>query len=133
MQKILISLLIIAVLLSHACSNGNEENGLLQGMVTVGPINPVERPGAEFNTNCLIYEVRKIIVYDGKGTNLVIEVDIVCEPDNKAYYQVWLSPGKYIIDINRIGIDSSSTLPQVVEIVTGKTHELNVDIDTGIR
>jgi hypothetical protein len=46
---------------------------------------------------------------------------------------VELDPGVYRVDINRIGVDSSSDVPEQVEIVAGLTFKLDIDIDTGIR
>jgi hypothetical protein len=38
-----------------------------------------------------------------------------------------------VIDINRLGIDSSGDVPRKVDIIEGGTIELDIDIDTGIR
>ena len=48
-------------------------------------------------------------------------------------YSIELETGIYIIDINRIGIDSSSDVPLEIEIRPGETVKLDIDIDTGIR
>jgi hypothetical protein len=56
-------------------------------------------------------------------------VDIDCQ----GHYGVELKVGKYVVDINRIGIDSSSEVPSTVEIAPGETITLDIDIDTGIR
>jgi hypothetical protein len=44
-----------------------------------------------------------------------------------------LKPGIYTVDINRIGMDSSSDVPKQVEIKPDVTVSLDIDIDTGIR
>ncbi|MFC1954746.1 hypothetical protein ACFLVZ_02875 [Chloroflexota bacterium] len=44
-----------------------------------------------------------------------------------------LEAGIYTVDINHIGMDRSSDVPKEIEIGAGKTIELNIDIDTGIR
>jgi hypothetical protein len=68
-------------------------------------------------------------VYAGTGSRLLKEVDI----DPNGVYRVELQPGDYTVDINRIGIDSSSDVPRRVTIAAGETLQLDIDIDTGIR
>jgi hypothetical protein len=69
------------------------------------------------------------MVYDKSGNKLIDEVDIDCD----GRYVVKLTPGMYTVDINRIGIDHSSEVPKQVEIRSGITTRLDIDIDTGIR
>ena len=87
------------------------------------------RPGEIVEVPCEVYEARKIMVYDKSGNKLIQQVDIDCD----GRYAVKLSPGTYNVDINRIGIDSSSDVPKRVEINSGLTTRLDIDIDTGIR
>ncbi|MFC2059291.1 META domain-containing protein [Chloroflexota bacterium] len=105
------------------------DSGLLRGEVTIGPITPVEKPGETPAVPCEVYGARNIMVYDSDGTSLIKQVDIDCEGN----YEVKLKPGIYMIDINNIGIDHSSDVPKEIEIKSGETVELNIDIDTGIR
>lgn len=125
---VLLALIIIGLLLA-ACSTGTTELGLLQGYVTIGPIWPVEREGEVPEIPCEVYEVRKIMVYDKNGRDLLKQVDIDCD----GRYRVELEPGVYTVDINRIGVDFSGDLPERVEIMAGVTSSLDIDIDTGIR
>jgi heat shock protein HslJ len=106
-----------------------ENSGILQGIVTIGPITPVERPGEKPPIPPEVYEARKIIVYDKSGNKLIQQVDI----DNEGRYVAHLKPGTYTVDINRIGMDYSDDVPQQVEIQLGITTRLDIDIDTGIR
>jgi heat shock protein HslJ len=105
-------------------------SGILQGRVTIGPITPVERPGEITPIPPEVYEARKIMVYDRSGRNLIQQIDIDSE---SGWYVAHLKSGTYTIDINRIGIDSSDDVPQQVEIQSGITTRLDIDIDTGIR
>jgi heat shock protein HslJ len=106
-----------------------KNSGILQGIVTIGPITPVERPGEKPPIPPEVYEARKIMVYDKAGKKLIQQVDIAYE----GRYVVHLKPGTYTIDINHIGVDSSDDVPQQVEIQLGITTRLDIDIDTGIR
>jgi hypothetical protein len=128
-RRLLIITLTAACLLILGCSNGNQASGILTGAVTIGPLVPVERPGVKYDIPCEVYEARKVVVYDKNHKKLVKQVDIDCN----GHYQVELMPGFYVIDINRIGIDHSSEVPTKVEIKSGETIQLDIDIDTGIR
>lgn len=102
-----------------------ENSGIIQGLVSIGPITPVEKPPVPPE----VYEARKIMVYDKSGKNLIKQIDI----DGEGRYVANLKPRIYIIDINHIGIDSSDDVPKQVEIQSGITIRLDIDIDTGIR
>jgi len=125
---IFIGLAVIGLLIP-GCSNSNQEPGVLEGRVTIGPIAPVERPGVEYEIPCEVYEARKVMVYDKNHKKLIKQVDINCN----GIYRAELEPGFYVIDINRIGIDHSSEVPTEVQIRPLETVRLDVDIDTGIR
>ena len=128
-KKLLIVTLATACLFLAACADGAGEPGRLEGKVTIGPIVPVERPGETYEVPCEVYEARKVMVYDHNHDKLVKQVDIDCN----GHYSVALQPGEYVVDINRIGIDHSSEVPATVEITSGETVSLDIDIDTGIR
>ena len=106
-----------------------EDSGILQGLVKIGPITPVERPGEKPPVPPEVYEARKIMVYGKSGRNLIQQIDI----DSEGRYAAHLRPGTYTVDINHIGIDSSNDVPKQVEIQSGITMRLDIDIDTGIR
>ena len=130
MKRIVVVLsLIITGLLLAGCSCKTAETGLLQGHVTIGPLSPVENPDKRPPVPCEVYETRKILVYDKNGRNLLQQVDIDCD----SIYRVELEPGIYTVDINYTGIDTSEDVPRQVEIMSGITFRLDINIDTGIR
>ena len=106
-----------------------ENSGILQGLVMIGPITPVERPGEKHPIPPEVYEARKIMVYDKSGRNLIQQIDI----DSAGRYVAHLKPGTYTVNINHIGMDSSDDIPKQVEIQSGITIRLDIDIDIGIR
>ncbi len=124
----LLAVIIIGLLLA-GCAGGTLETGTLEGTVTIGPIWPVERPGEERPIPPEVYEARKVMIYDKNGDKLLKQVDL----DSNGHYRVELKVGVYTVDINRIGIDSSSDVPKKIEIRPKETVELDIDIDTGIR
>ena len=133
MKKYILLSVVLAAIITSGCFS-NAEDGLLQGKVSIGPLSPVEMPGEGINIDCDVYALRKIMVYDKEGKRLIRQVDITCSSEeNRAYYQVWLEAGIYLVDINHLGIDSSADVPKTVEITSGTTFKLDIDIDTGIR
>jgi hypothetical protein len=123
-------LCIIVVLLITGCSAAPKELGTLEGQVTIGPLQPVQREGEPQPTpGPEVYAARKIVVFAGDGKTVVAQVDI----DNSGHYSITLPAGTYVIDINRAGIDRGIDLPTTVTILSGHATRLDVEIDTGIR
>jgi len=135
MKKYLLLVAVLTIgLLVSGCPNATPKKGLLQGNVSISPTSPVEMPSDENNIRCEFYEARKIMIYDEDGTKLLMQVDIECNSvENYARYRVELDPGFYTVDINHIGVDFSSDVPKIIEIISGATVKLDVDINTGIR
>lgn len=103
--------------------------GFLEGKVEIGPLCPVEPCNLTQDQIAQAYEARKIIVYTSDRSSIVAIVSL----DKIGNYKIALSPGRYVVDINRIGIDSSADVPREITIETGKTVRLDIRIDTGIR
>ena len=134
---LIIGIAVFAVLACGCLQQGNGKtlenasatvNGTLEGSVNIGPICPVEREGVSCEVPPEAYDARKIIVYNGDG-NVIKELSI----DYNGSYRAFLSPGIYVVDINRIGIDQSSDVPKEIEIKSNQTLRLDIDIDTRIR
>ena len=131
MKVIRTTLLLVAlalVLAAIGCA-GTTETGILQGLVTIGPIEPVERPGVTPTIPPEVYEARKVLVYNEAGSRLIKTVDL--GPDSR--YRVELAPGAYTVDINHLGVDSSGDVPRQIEIKSAEMVRVDIDIDTGIR
>ena len=113
-----------------ACGHGRAVSaragisGAVPGAVW-GPLVPVEEEGVTYEVPCEVYEARKILVYRKNGKDLVEEVAIDCD----GRYSIKLMPGFYVVDINRIGIDTSSVVPSEVEVRSNITTRLDIDID----
>lgn len=127
--KVTLLLVALALVLAAAGCAGTTETGVLEGVVTIGPIEPVERPGATPTIPPEVYEARKVLVYNEAGSRLIKTVDL--GPDGR--YRVELAPGTYTVDINHLGVDSSGDVPLKIEIKSGETVRVDIDIDTGIR
>ena len=119
-----------------ACNNGPTEpkgqpdvHGRLSGLVTIGPNCPVESTTMPCPTPPSAYTLRKILVYNEQGSQLLHTVDI----DTQGLYVIDLAPAKYLVDMKGVGIDRSSDVPKVVDIHANTVTTLNVSIDTGLR
>ncbi len=128
--------LLFVVLIVAACSNSptaptNQAAvyGRLAGVVTIGPNCPVEREGQPCPTPPSAYTLRKVLVYDEQHAQLLHTVDI----DTQGLYSINLAPGKYLVDLQRLGLDRSADVPKVVEIHANSVTSLNIAIDTGLR
>ena len=129
---ILLAIVFIGLVLAGllvGCSCGTAGSGILEGNVTIGPICPVEQPGNPCPVPCEMYQARKVLIYDSSGTKLIAEAAIDCN----GHYWVELKSGGYTVDINRDGFGHVSGVPEKIELKSGQTVELNIDIDTGIR
>ena len=117
-----------------SCAPAPQESALLRGIVTIGPIFPVEIPGDTRPVPPEVFTSRKIAVYDASGDKLVQEVSLTqISQTASGYYTVLLSPGTYTIDIFHQGIDHADGLPAQITLAAAETVTLDVNIDTGIR
>jgi hypothetical protein len=114
-----------------ACSAAADAHGVLEGHVTIGPLaGDIASDGKAAPIPPEVYAARKIVVRSADGESEVARVDI--DPAS-GRYRVPLAPGTYVIDINRIGIDSANGLPKTISVASGATATLDIAIDTGIR
>lgn len=127
MKKIIIAMLFLGLVLIAGCIQ--REKGVLQGNVTIGPLCPVEPCRISPEKMEKAYELRKILIYDANRQSVLEEVNI----NKNGTYSIYLNPGKYVVDINRTGIDRSAEVPKEINIEPGKTVVLDINIDTGIR
>jgi hypothetical protein len=130
----LLGMVLVAVILCASCQPGGDESVLLQGAVTIGPIWPVEQPGESRPVSPEVFSSRYLIIYDETGEKLVREVYFTQIGQTAVgYYTAQIAPGTYVIDINRLGVDSADGLPVTIDVAVDETVTIDVDIDTGIR
>jgi len=138
-MKNMLKLVIIFIFMTGSltllsCQPGGAESVLLQGSVTIGPIQPVQQPGENPPVSPEVFNSRFLIIFDETGRNLVREVYFTQIGQSAVgYYTAQIAPGTYVIDINRLGIDSADNLPVTIDVVADETVTIDVNIDTGIR
>ena len=125
-------ILFLAIFFASGCDKSEKESGYLSGIISIGPICPVERIPSD--PGCLptaeTYKAYPVSVYSSDGDKKVTRLNpllngsFICE----------LPAGKYIVILenamNKIG---GSNLPANVSINLRDTTVLNIGIDTGIR
>ncbi|HZM12894.1 MAG TPA: hypothetical protein VFB86_01830, partial [Bacteroidales bacterium] len=126
----------IALLLGlffSSCENQvNQEAGFLEGVVSIGPICPVETDPPD--PGCLptaeTYKAYPVSIWTSNGRRKIAQIN----PALDGSYKTELDPGNYLVKLgtanNRIG---SSNLPAEVTITSQNKTILFIDIDTGIR
>ena len=123
-------LIIIFLLALAACSPGPRHTGILEGQVSIGPLVPVLREGEDPPTPAPeVYAARQIVVYKKNGLTEFTRLEI----GPTGWYSGELPVGNYVVDINRIGIDSADNFPLEITISANSTIRLDINIDTGIR
>jgi hypothetical protein len=126
-------LILFGLLFFLACENQfNKESGFLEGVISIGPLCPVEKDPPD--PGCLptaeTYKAYPVSLWTSNGRRKITQIN----PALDGSYKVELEPGNYLVILepgqNRIG---SSNLPAEVEIIQQNSVILNIDIDTGIR
>ena len=124
------AVILLFLLSLTACSFSTREVGVLEGQVTIGPLQPAIQVGEQPPTPSPdVYAAREIVVYKKNGVTEFTRLEI----GPTGIYQGELPVGVYVVDINRIGIDSADNLPLEITISANRTIRLDINIDTGIR
>jgi hypothetical protein len=124
--------LLIGLLFSGCEKTTNQETGFLEGVVSIGPICPVETDPPD--PGCLptaeTYKAYPVSIWTSNGRRKVAQI----YPALDGTYKTEVTTGNYLVKVlptgNTIG---GSNLPVQVTITSQKKTVLNIDIDTGIR
>jgi hypothetical protein len=104
--------------------------GYLEGQVSIGPLQPVQRVGVPPPTpSPAVCMARGLVVYQADTGAEAARFPL--GPD--CGYRVALPSGSYRVELDRRGIDFTRDLPRMVTIVAGQTTRLDISIDTGLR
>ena len=109
-----------------------KDTGFLRGVISIGPICPVEKDPPD--PGCLptyeTYKAYPVSIWSFNGRRKIAHVN----PALDGSYKIELNSGNYLVILetgqNSIG---SSNLPAEVEIRSQSETILNINIDTGIR
>lgn len=102
-----------------------EESGFISGIVTIGPLCPVE-PCPDPQPD--IFSSRKIILIPEIGETLIFDLS----PEGS--FEAAVQPGHYELDISNCEfLGCQNTLPIKIEINQNESLSIEIMIDTGIR
>jgi hypothetical protein len=107
------------------------DTGLLMGVISIGPLCPVEQvpPQPPCLPTAETYKAYPVGIWTADGQRLVARI----LPDISGDYKTVLLPGTYMVKmINQQGIGGSN-LPAQIMIIPREDTVLNINIDTGIR
>ncbi len=110
----------------------NQETGFLEGVISIGPICPVETdpPGPGCLPTAETYKAYPVSIWTSNGRRKIAQIN----PALDGSYKTEVTTGNYLVKVlptgNTIG---GSNLPVQVTITSQKKTVLNIDIDTGIR
>jgi hypothetical protein len=119
-------------LISGCDKQYTQEAGFLEGIISIGPLCPVEKdpPDPDCLPSYETYKAYPVSIWTSNGRRKITRIN----PALDGSYRIELVPGNYLIKLERehntIG---SSNLPVQVSIFAQKETSLNIDIDTGIR
>ncbi|MFQ5708785.1 MAG: hypothetical protein ACE5HO_15115 [bacterium] len=103
--------------------------GIVKGQVIVGPARPVLRKNEPPPAMSKWYQIRKVMIYRKGQKTPVAEAAL----DANGYFKLSLEAGLYVVKMNLAGIERSADLPQEIVVRPGKTVEIRIDVDTGMR
>lgn len=131
--KIIACIAFLPGLLFSGCEKlTNQEPGILEGIISIGPICPVETDPPD--PGCLptaeTYKAYPVSIWTSNGRREIARIN----PALDGSYKTELTPGNYLVTLGTAskGIGSSN-LPAEVKITSLHETILNIDIDTGIR
>jgi hypothetical protein len=125
-------LLLLLLIFISSCKKSDDNHGYLTGVITIGPICPVEKipPDPGCLPTAETYKAYPVNIYSSDGKNKIAQLN----PAIDGSYSREIPAGKYLIVLdkpqNNIG---GSNLPASVSISSKDTTILNINIDTGIR
>lgn len=118
---------LITIFILSGCILKTEEamNSGIYGIVTIGPINPVEKGG---EINYKPYQATIII----KTEDSLAEIERFTS-NIDGTFKVYLKPGKYILEPLKSNEPFPFGKPVEVEVKPSQFTKINISLDTGIR
>jgi hypothetical protein len=131
MRTLMTLILALSIVLAAGCSSGSQESGTLTGHADIGPLQPVQRVGEPQPTpSPAMYAAWRIVVLSEDGKREIARGEI----DSRGQYQIKLTIGKYVVTAKPVnGVGLGGQQEHTVEIMMGKTTQLDISIDTGMR
>lgn len=124
-----LSALFILSYLSACEKQTNRENGILEGIIQIGPICPVEKdpPDPGCVPTAETYKAFPVYIHSSNGLRTLIN------PALNGSFKIELPAGTYFLTLEKEQNIGSSNLPIVVSIDPLGDTIIKIEIDTGIR
>lgn len=128
----LFSILFVSLSLISGCDKReNLKSGFLQGIISIGPICPVEKipPDPSCLPTAETYKAYPVGVYTANGKAEILHLN----PALDGTYSAELPSGDYLVKLSDTHYIGGSNLPVEVSVAPQENTLLNITIDTGIR
>jgi hypothetical protein len=126
-------LIFLTILFAAGCSTStHKESGYLEGVISIGPICPVERipPDPACLPTAETYKAYPVSIFSSDGKKKISRLD----PSSDGSYFCELPSGNYQVILEKVQVSvGGSNLPVKISINPLEKTLLNIDIDTGIR
>lgn len=124
-KKFILAIMAAVLLLGYACSLSQDTATGIMGTVTIGPVNPVSRPGEPDNIPYpdASFSVRSL----SNGKKLKVK------SDKDGLFKVLVPEGRYVLESESGGTKLPFLKPIEVEVIKGSFTEITVNFDSGIR
>lgn len=121
----------VAFILPGCMKSDSQATGLLQGVISIGPLCPVEQvpPQPPCLPTAETYKAYPVGVWTADGSKLIARI----LPDISGAYKTILFPGTYLVKMITQQAIGGSNLPTQIMIIPMEDTVLNINIDTGIR
>jgi hypothetical protein len=132
-KKAYIVIITISIVLLTSCTKmDHREPGYLKGIISIGPICPVERipPDPACLPTAETYKAYPVDIFSSSGKTKILQLS----PSPDGSFVATLPSGDYMVILDRAqNTIGGSNLPVQISITSNNTTTLNVSIDTGIR
>jgi hypothetical protein len=133
LSKLVPVLAVMSVLFTFSTCGDNmsDDNGLLEGTITIGPICPVETdpPSSDCLPTAETYKAYPVSIWTSDESRKVARID----PALDGSFGVVLVPGVYLVRLDKDYAVGISNLPLMVVISPLEKTVISISIDTGIR
>jgi len=131
--KSFFGIVFLAVLFISGCDKRMTlEPGYLEGVISIGPICPVERvpPDPACLPTAETYKAYPVSVFSSDGRRKILQLNPLLDGS----FITELAPGNYLVVLDKAqNYIGGSNLPVEVSISTQDKTLLNINIDTGLR
>lgn len=125
--------MMLVILIACSSQTITPDMGSLDLKVTIGPLCPVEPCNRTADEIRKVYEAYAFTVKDTKTGKIVLEKNLTYNGTNGVLKSTDVLVGEYELDVTPSSIFTKRNFPQTFIIEKGKTTQLNISIDTGIR